>query len=72
MFVKFSCGCIGIPPDIVVKTCEDGQLCFIRRKEQKPYQDLPEDEEFILMKQLNLAIIDGYQLKELKRILKGG
>jgi len=84
MFVKFECGCIGIihghsnqnrAKTIVVKACDDGNvgglLSFLYRDmSDKRYNAMAKAEEDEFVRGIDILIADGYDLREMRRILK--
>jgi hypothetical protein len=78
MFVKFNCGCIGIPgcdqhPPICIDACDDSDgLSFIPRGDlsKKPFTLLPPEEAGDLCAKINALMADGHGLQEIRYILK--
>jgi hypothetical protein len=86
MFVKWECGCLGIQifhesrpvVSIVFKVCDDDNDPFgmcIRDMSNKAssavtYSEMTELEQKTLIENINLLIIKGTQLNEIRRMLK--
>jgi|GEM_PF-3026610 len=82
MFVKFDCGCIGIinlqgdadERPVVVKPCDgdgDPPLDLFRRDmSDKGYEPLDPDKASELLHELGLLIGQGYQLREVRWLLR--
>lgn len=79
MLVKYSCGCIGFPPNKsgnawIVKQCDRDAYSnefglFIRSIEDKSYENLSEYAENELSQKLSKLIDEGYGLRQIKSIL---
>ncbi len=78
MFVKYSCGCIGIPNGkdkaIIVKACDDeynGEYSMFERIiQEKKFEIIHTIREEKIVKELGKLISDGYALREVKNILQ--
>ena len=82
MFVKFSCGCIGFPPNtegksVIVKACDgEGEICFYDRfithsdGSPKSFEPLDSDTDKSIQNDISRTIQDGHKWFELKLLLK--
>jgi len=77
MLVKFTCGCVGIPPrpdsevigsPVILVDCEDGGLCFARRRVHPENTPLSETRERKIFDQISSLIADGYRFREVKKL----
>jgi len=85
MFVKYDCGCIGIPfkkevfsevnSAIIIKVCDietygNEYSFFIRDMTGKTYECVTEFEQKIIIGKINSLITRGYALTEIRHLLK--
>lgn len=78
--VRFSCGCVGFPPipstgeAVIVEFCDgdgDEYGCSKRRgMDEKPYAAIHDFERDKIILDLASLIADGYNLRQVKQILK--
>lgn len=75
--VRFSCGCIGTPPDdehmsVLIQTCDgDSDLCFfIRDMGAKEYDGLSPEATRIAIRSIGQLMSDGHSLHTLRDILE--
>jgi hypothetical protein len=75
IFVKFICGCVGIPVDqkyaIIVHPCDgEGDICFCcRDMEDKDYTYMEASEGKEYVKKIGSLIADGHDLRQVKAVL---
>jgi len=83
VFVKYSCGCIGLPPtlwgeieqSLIIEACDtsgyldDGDCFLLRDMNDKTFEYLPMEETLLRLNRIASLIHDGQALRELKRII---
>ena len=77
MFVKWSCGCIGLhgaAENVLIKPCDvdDDEMCFIHRGDlkHKSYVQLFQDDVDKLVREVDSLIADGYLMRQIRFAVK--
>jgi hypothetical protein len=81
MFVKFSCGCVGLigvqgSQPVIIQPCDtqnddDPLIMHPRTMGDKTYETLSEEDAAKLVKELGRLIADGYRFQRVRSLLRG-
>ncbi len=81
LFVKWECGCIGLPPEItepyngqsvILEPCDSSDLelyWFMRDQSGKKYKPLDEIETSLMNTKIQAALADAGRFRDIKRAL---